>query len=98
VLDAKFPRAIHSCLIAAEVSMHYITGSPRGFFTNRADRVLGKLLAEIDFMTVEEILAGGLHEFLDALQKRLNQVGTAIFEIFFALHPVGDRGTPQIVE
>jgi uncharacterized alpha-E superfamily protein len=98
VLDPNFPRAIHCCLKAAEISMRSITGSPRGSFSNRAEQALGKLLAEIDYVTVEEILTVGLHEYLDALQTRLNQVGNAIFETFFALRPVDSRVIPQTVE
>ncbi|MEJ2699179.1 MAG: alpha-E domain-containing protein [Desulfuromonadales bacterium] len=98
VLDAQFPRAVHCCLKTAEISMHTITGSPLGSFANRADQALGKLLAEIDYITVEEILSGGLHEYLDGLQTRLNLVGDTIFETFFSLHPVGEREIAQSVE
>ncbi len=93
VLDTEFPRAIHYCLNTAEVSLRAITGKPRGSFANHADRTLGKLLADMDFTTVEEILAGGLHEYLDATQDRLNLLGSAITETFFAIRPV-DGETP----
>ncbi len=98
VLDQKFPRAIHHCLVTAEISMRNITGSPRGSFSNRADQALGKLLADMDYMTVGEILAQGLHEYLDATQTRLNHVGNAIFDTFFALRPVGETARTQDVE
>ncbi len=88
VLDSQFPRAIHYCLNTAEVSLRAITGLPRGSFANPADRALGKLLADMDYITVEEILAAGLHEYLDATQTRLNHLGGAIADTFFALRPV----------
>jgi uncharacterized alpha-E superfamily protein len=37
---------------------------------------------------VDDIIEDGLHEFLDGLQAKLNVVGDAIFETFFALRPV----------
>ncbi len=98
VLDQKFPRAIHHCLVTAEISMRNITGSPRGHFSNPADKTLGRLLAEMDYTTVEEILGSGLHEYLDATQTRLNQVGSAIHETFFALRPLDEQLQTSIKE
>ena len=34
------------------------------------------------------MIAGGLHEFVDDFQKRLNYVGEAIYESFFAKRPL----------
>ncbi len=96
VLDRQFPRAIHYCLTTAEISLRNITGRPRGSFSNRADKNLGKLLADLDYVTVEEILNGGLHEFLDGTQTRINQIGDAVTESFFALQPLdAENRTPN---
>ncbi|GIX47504.1 MAG: hypothetical protein KatS3mg131_1715 [Candidatus Tectimicrobiota bacterium] len=88
ILDREFPRAIHHCLVKAQESLHAISGSPPGTFSNAAERRLGRLRAELDYAQIQDIIAGGLHEFLDALQARLNGVGDAIFETFFALRPL----------
>jgi uncharacterized alpha-E superfamily protein len=37
---------------------------------------------------MEDISQRGLHEFLDDLQIRLNDIGDQIFSDFFALEPV----------
>lgn len=84
-LDAEFPRAIHHCLIMAELSLRNISGTMRGRFTNRAEKELGKLLADIDYTTVEDIKAIGLHQFLDGLQTQLNQIGELVYETFFSI-------------
>jgi uncharacterized alpha-E superfamily protein len=89
LLDREFPRAVHYCLINAEESLHAISGTPVGTFRNSAEQRLGQLRSELGYARVDDILAGGLHEFLDGLQAKLNQVGDAIFETFFALRPVG---------
>jgi uncharacterized circularly permuted ATP-grasp superfamily protein len=39
------------------------------------------------------VLDGGLHEFVDDLQVRLDLVGNAIHDTFFAMRPVGDPDT-----
>jgi uncharacterized alpha-E superfamily protein len=85
VLDAEFPRAIHHCLIMAERSLRNISGTGRGRFTNPAEKTLGRLLADIDYTQIEEIKTIGLHEFIDDLQTRLNLVGAAVYETFFAI-------------
>jgi len=98
VLDNTFPRAIHFCLAMAETSLHKITGSPRGSFGNRAEQALGRLLAEFDYTRTEEVLSGGLHEFLEATQERLNHVGVAVEDTFFGLPPAAEGFNSNIEE
>jgi uncharacterized alpha-E superfamily protein len=89
ILDPEFPRSIRFCLLQVERSLREISGTPSRTWNNPAERTLGKLRAELDFITIEEIIQIGLHEFLDALQTQLNLVGDKIFETFFALEPIG---------
>jgi uncharacterized alpha-E superfamily protein len=42
----------------------------------------------MDYIDMAEILSGGLHEFLDGFQLKLNRIDDAIHESFFALRPV----------
>lgn len=88
VLDREFPRSIQFCLMQGQRSLHEITGSPLGTWCNSVERALGRLRSELDYLTVEEIIKTGLHEFLDNLQGRINDTGGQIFETFFALKPL----------
>lgn len=88
ILDREFPRSIQFCLLEAERSLQQITGCMPGVWHNAAERTLGRLRAELDFITIEEIIQGGLHEFLDHIQTQLNYVGDKIFETFFALETI----------
>lgn len=85
VLDSEFPRAIHHCLIIAELSLRNISGTMRGRFTNRAEKTLGRLLADIDYTTIDDIKSIGLHEFIDGLQTRLNETSEVVFDTFFSI-------------
>jgi uncharacterized alpha-E superfamily protein len=89
ILEREFPRSIQFCLLEAEDSLHKIGGSSVGSWCNPAERTLGRLRSELDFITIEEIIQSGLHEFLDHIQTELNGVGGKVFETFFALEPVG---------
>lgn len=89
VLNRRFPRAIHYCLAEANRSLHEITRCPVGEFSNRAEQTLGRLCADLAFLEVNPIIEHGLHEFVDDLQQKLNTIGDAIHEEFFALRPIG---------
>jgi uncharacterized alpha-E superfamily protein len=85
LLDREFPRAIHYCLGAARESVHAISGTPAGMFRSPIERVLGLLCSELAYAEIDDIIAGGLHEYLDELQTKMNQVGQHIRETFFAV-------------
>lgn len=91
VLDPEFPRSIHYCLTEANDSLHAISGTPIGTYRNAAEQQLGQLRAELAYTDRQQIMARGLHEFLDAFQTKLNLVDQAIYDTFFALRPVGSR-------
>jgi uncharacterized alpha-E superfamily protein len=84
LLDREFPRAIQYCLMAARESVHAISGTPPGIFRNPVEQLLGALCSELAFAQIDDIISGGLHEYLDQLQTKMNQVATHISETFFA--------------
>jgi len=84
VLSRDFPRAILFCLMSARDSLHAISGTPLGTFNHPAEKLLGQLCSDLSFTSVEEIIKGGLHEYLDELQTKVNAVGAGIYETFFA--------------
>lgn len=88
LLDRDFPRAVHYCIVKAEESLHAISETPIGTFRNDAEKRLGRLRSELDYASIQEILAAGLHEFLDGFQAKLNRVGDDICNTFFALRPI----------
>ena len=91
VLDRLFPRAVMHCIDVANQSLHVISGSPEGTFWNLADKRLGQLRSELAYASVDEIIASGLHQFLDSLQSKLNTVGDAIHRTFIAIDPQDER-------
>jgi uncharacterized alpha-E superfamily protein len=84
LLDREFPRAVVFCLLAARDSLHAISGTPLGSFRYASEKLLGQLCSDLAFASVDEIIKAGLHEYLDDLQTKLNQIGQSIFETFFA--------------
>jgi uncharacterized alpha-E superfamily protein len=88
ILNREFPRSIRFCLLQVERSLHQITGTPLGTWHNPAERAMGRLTSELDYQTIDDVVQNGLHEFLDGLQIRMNDIGNKIFETFFALQPL----------
>jgi uncharacterized alpha-E superfamily protein len=91
ILDKEFPRAVLFCLTKANESLHSISGSALGGFANLGEQRLGQLRSHLAYITAEQIIAGGLHEFIDDLQVRLNHAGEAVYDTFFALRPFDGR-------
>ena len=84
ILDGEFPRSIRSCLQRADESLRGITGTPKGTFNNDAERLMGRLVSELDYADVNEVIVGGLHEYLDDIQLKIINVDQAIRSTFFA--------------
>jgi uncharacterized alpha-E superfamily protein len=62
----------------ANESLHRITGTPIDSFRFRSEQLMGLLESELNFSSVEDILRNGLHEYLDNLQQKMNNVDTQV--------------------
>jgi uncharacterized alpha-E superfamily protein len=82
MFSKDFPRSVRFCVEKVDISLHRISGTPRGTFSNEAERETGRLLADLNYGSTEEAFSTGLHDYLDALQERFNRIGRAIFESY----------------
>ena len=85
ILNRQFPRSIHFCLWQAVQCLHEITNTPNGNWCNSAERSLGKLCSQLGYLTIDDVVESGLHEFLDGMQSSINSVGNEIYTTFFAV-------------
>lgn len=95
ILHKNFPRAMRYCVDRAEQAIHCLTGTPADSFGNNAERLLGRMSAELDYADIREIIHSGLHEFLDGFQLKLNHIGDALQDTFFDLRLPGSRPIQQ---
>jgi len=86
VLNAYFPRSILFCLINAENCLHEISDSKRGF-TNLAEKEIGNLRADLEFADTKDLFEFGLHEYMDRLQVRINDISNAVYDQYFKIKP-----------
>jgi len=85
IFSARFPRAIRFSLSKVIENLHLISNKREDRFSNEAERECGRLFSDLTYISVDDVLEQGLHEYLDYLQTRLNSVGEAIGETFFSL-------------
>jgi uncharacterized alpha-E superfamily protein len=85
IFDSQFPRSIRHCVAKAQICLHRISGSPPGSAQNAAEKRLGRLASDLAYTDVDEVVAHGMHEYMDGLQTRLNTVDEAIGTTFFNL-------------
>lgn len=84
ILDTEFPRSILACLINAEQSLITLSGSSVGF-SNTAQKKLGALKSQLEYIDINDIINEGMHEYLDDIQRKLNDISSAIYNSFFSV-------------
>ena len=82
LLSEDFPRSVHYCLSAFDAALRSISGVPPRRFSNPAEKLSGRLLAEIQFSSIDDIFTEGFHEYLDSLQQKFNAIGEALFATY----------------
>ncbi len=84
ILDNQFPRSIIYCIQRADESLHCISNSPSGTYNNETEKQMGKVLSDLRFVSVDEIIENGMHEYLSHFQARVNEVGSQIYGDYFS--------------
>jgi len=82
LLSPDFPRSVRFCVDQVNAALRRISGVSEGRFCNDAEKLSGRLLAELQFGTAAEIFEVGLHTYIDVLQIKLNSVGGALFQAY----------------
>jgi uncharacterized alpha-E superfamily protein len=84
ITHADFPRSIRFCIDSLDAALHRISGVAETHFANEAERLSGRLRSDVDYVTIGEIFEIGLHQYLEAIQKRLVEVSDAMYETYCA--------------
>ncbi len=70
------------CVQWVNTLLRGISGVAADRFSNDAEKLAGRLLAELQFSTADEIFKEGLHNYVDELQGKLNDIGGALFQAY----------------
>jgi uncharacterized alpha-E superfamily protein len=82
IFSEDFPRSVEFCVKALDQALRAISGVAPGRFGNQAEKLCGRLLAELQFSSIEDIFETGLHKYLDLFQQKLNSIGDAVFNAY----------------
>jgi len=88
ILNEFFPRSIRSCAGALDIALRRISGTQEERFTNQAEKLSGRLVAELNYSALEDIKTVGMHKYMDELQVKLNAIGEAIFQTYLFSPPL----------
>ena len=78
LLHDSFPRSIRFCVDHLDAALHRISGCDRAHFANDAERQSGKLCSDLNYISVGEVIKIGLHQYLDGIQQRLNEISASM--------------------
>lgn len=84
VLNPQFPASVRHSIGRVDGCLRRVSGNRDLAPSNSAERETGRLYSELNYMTAEDIVAGGLHEFLDNVQERCNTIGQAIHKTYLS--------------
>jgi uncharacterized alpha-E superfamily protein len=95
ILNEFFPRSIRFCALALNDALRRISGCKEEHFTNLAEKLAGRLVAELNYSALEDIKTIGMHKYMDELQIKLNAIGAAIFQTYLFSPPLA---VPEVEE
>jgi uncharacterized alpha-E superfamily protein len=83
LLNEDFPRSLRFCAEELDAALRRISGVGPRRFANTAEQRSGRLLAELRFATVEDLLEEyGLHRYLDRAQSVLASIADAAYDVY----------------
>lgn len=82
LLSEDFPRSARFCLEQLNSALRRISGVAEGRFSNDAEKLSGRLLAELQFSSTDDIFRPDLHTYIDQFQAKLNAIGEALFQAY----------------
>jgi len=91
ILNEMFPRSIRYCAGALDLALRRISGCQEERFTNQAEKLSGRLVAELNYSALEDIKTVGMHTYMDELQVKLNAIGEAIFQTYLFSPPLPEH-------
>ncbi len=87
VLNKYFPRSVLFCLINVESCLLEISEYKGRGYSNNAEKAIGNLRADLEYANIADVFEFGLHEYLDNLQIRLNDISSEIHNQYFQIQP-----------
>jgi uncharacterized alpha-E superfamily protein len=82
LLNENMPRSVVFCVSHLDQCLRRISGVLPGRFSNLAEKLSGRLLAELSYSSIDDLYSQGLHHVMDDLQIKLNHIGEAVYQTY----------------
>ena len=82
LLSEDFPRSVRFCVQQVNSALRRISGVQEGRFCNDAEKLCGRLAAELQFSSPADVFDCGFHTYFDQIQTKLNAIGHALFQAY----------------
>ncbi|QDT09536.1 alpha-E domain-containing protein [Planctomycetes bacterium K23_9] len=79
----EFPRSIRSCVAGADWSLRQIEKTSCTHTLRDAPKQVAALRHRLAHTSVKEVIAGGMHEFIDMIQVELNAASASLHQDYF---------------
>ena len=83
LLDPNFPRSVRYCLGRIQETLRIVSGRSLPGAPDALECLSGLTLARWSYTSIDDLIAGGLHEAIDDLQSDLNSLHNLIEERYF---------------
>jgi uncharacterized alpha-E superfamily protein len=93
LLDPSFPRSVRYCLDRIHETLQVVAASPVPGNPDALECLSGLTRARWSYTGIDELIAGGLHEAIDALQQDLNSLHELIHSRYFVLPSLAPAAT-----
>jgi uncharacterized alpha-E superfamily protein len=81
IFSESFPRSLHYCVTQIDRFLCRILAETGTRRRTTAGRAAGRLLADLQSLTITDVVEDGLHEYLLEVQKSLDRIGDEVVQI-----------------
>lgn len=89
IFSETFPRSLRFCMEQVDLHLHLLAGTQSGQYRRPEEREFGKMLSDMNFLSMEDVTRIGLHEYLQNVQQVLDHIDDFIYQTFM-YHPPTD--------
>lgn len=89
-----FPRSVLFSLNQLQLALHAISRCPITHYSNEAERRSGRLISNLNYASIDEILERDIHVYLDSIQDEIGKIALEIsnrYMFFPIVDPVSEQ-------
>jgi uncharacterized alpha-E superfamily protein len=97
IFSDSFPRSLHYCAVQFEEFLRRILGETGARPKSDAARASRRLLADLQSLSIADVIAQGLHEFLQEIQTTLDTIGEEVVQttMFYPAEAIAEEQQQQ---